>query len=297
MSIWKPWYICRPSQVLIRAWRAVRHRPRGPKSVRLPWGYSITVDPDQAVGRSIWTIGIYDIAVSEVLARLIHPGDLVLDVGANVGYMSMLMALRTGKSGELISFEPHPALYQSLMSNLNQGQLRASLPRVALHNIALSDTSGNTVLLIPEGFQKNDGIARLCRDGEQGIASIPIRTETLDSILEERMAAVIKVDVEGHELAVFNGAGEALRHQRIRHIVYEDHHGISSAVGSFLRERGYTLFQIGWSFWGPILASAEMPAVCKPYEAPSYLATCDPAAAQQACRGHGWLVLRTMPTV
>lgn len=292
MSIWKPWYICRPRQILIRAWRTCRYRRLlGPQSVPLPWGCSITVDPTKMIGKGIWTTGVYDIAVSEVLARLIRHGDLVLDVGANIGYMSILMGLCAGKSGELISFEPHPMLFQSLRNNLNEVQQQTCFPKTFLHNTALSDKAGEALLVIPQGFEENDGTARLGNESGQPIARLPIRTETLDGVLAGRLAAVMKLDVEGHELAVLCGATETLRYQRIQHIVYEDHQGVSSAVSSLLREQGYTILQIGFSLFGPMLASAEAPPICSPYEAPSYLATCNPEAVQQECRGRGWRVL------
>src|SRR6516162_3014209 len=118
MSIAKPWYVYRPSQIPIRIWRMFREPRPGAQRLRLPWGCWITIDPTRSIGRSIWTTGIYDIAVSEVMARLIRPGDLVVDGGANVGYMSILMGLCAGGSGALVSFEPHPDLFDSLSENL-----------------------------------------------------------------------------------------------------------------------------------------------------------------------------------
>ena len=120
-----------------------------------------------------------------------------------------------------------------------------------------------------------------------------VKTETLDEVLQGRPVAVMKLDVEGHELAVLCGAAETLRRRRIRHLVYEDHLGTSSAVSELLRDQGFTLFQIGWSTFGPILASIEASPVCKPYEAPSFLATRDPQIAETACRVPGWRVLRS----
>jgi len=248
------------------------------------------------IGKSIWTTGVFDIAVSEVLARLISPGDLVLDVGANVGYMSILMGLCAGHSGELICFEPHPVLYESLRDNLTQVQRQTRFPKTALRKVALSDKAGEDVLVIPQGFEDNDGIARLGGKNDRSAQGIPVATETLDSVLEKRTAAVMKIDVEGHELAVLHGALEVIREARIRHIVYEDHQGPSSAVSSLLRGRGYTLLQIGWTLFGPRLESVDSELICKPYEAPSYLATCDPEVALRACRGRGWRVLGPLRT-
>ena len=62
------------------------------------WGISVIADPAKMIGRSLFTTGIYDLAVSEVLARLIEPGDTVVDAGANVGYMTLLAGVAAGSS-------------------------------------------------------------------------------------------------------------------------------------------------------------------------------------------------------
>ncbi len=202
----------------------------------------MTIDPAKLIGRSIWTTGVYDIAVSEVLARLIQPGDTVVDGGANVGYMSILMGLCTGRSGELIAFEPHPALFKTLRENLNQVQRRTGFPKAVLHNVALSDQSGNALLSIPPAFDENDGIARM-DDGSGSNSKINVPTETLDRVLREREAALVKLDVEGHELAVLSGATETLRRGGIRHLIYEDHARASHVGLDVFPGHGYTQFQ------------------------------------------------------
>ena len=75
------------------------------------------VDPTRAIGRSIVTTGLFDLAVSELLARLIDPGDIVVDAGANVGYMTVLAATAAGRSGRVLAFEPHPELFAVLCQN------------------------------------------------------------------------------------------------------------------------------------------------------------------------------------
>jgi FkbM family methyltransferase len=228
------------------------------------------------------------------MARLIRPGDLVVDGGANVGYMSILMGLCAGGSGDLVSFEPHPGLFDTLSENLRELQQRAAFPRTMLHNTALSDKPGRAMLVIPPDFHRNDGTATLSGSAQSG-TSMTVKAETIDEILDGRSASVVKLDVEGHELAVLTGALDTLRERRIRHFVYEDHFGASSPISELLFANGFTLFQIGWQTFGPVLASIESRPVCKPYEAPSYLATLDRSFVETACRTPGWRVLRLRP--
>ena len=290
-SILKPWYFWRPRQILRRVLLQARRPSPGLQTVPLAWGGSITVDPAVMIGHTIATTAVYDLAVSEVLARLIHPGDFVLDVGANIGYMSRLMGACTGETGALVAVEPHPRLFDALTENLREVRRQGLFPSTQLERVALSDVRGQARLVMPAGFAQNDGTASLGEPGDDS-TGIPVATDTLDHLVGGRTVAVMKLDVEGHELAVLRGAAEALGHSRIRHIVYEDHVGPSSDVGAHLRARGYTILQIGYRLAGPMLASAEAPAVSSRYDAPSYLATCDPQTAREACRARGWRVLR-----
>jgi hypothetical protein len=118
--------------------------------------------------------------------------------------------------------------------------------------------------------------------------------ETLDDVIGHRQAGVMKLDVEGHEDQVLEGASEALREHRIRHVVFEDHHGPGSRSMELLRTAGYELFAIGWSMRGPVLAPAADGSMATAFEAPSYLATTEPRAAVDACAPAGWHTLRRL---
>src|SRR3954465_296715 len=88
--------------------------------VRLPWGLPVEVDTGDAIGFSIVAGGVFDPCVTETLHRLIDPGDVVADVGANLGYMSSLAAARVGPEGRVLAFEPHPRAYELLERNVSR---------------------------------------------------------------------------------------------------------------------------------------------------------------------------------
>src|SRR5688572_15513819 len=89
MNPWKPWFIFRPSQVF----RRLTFRPTSSyRPLEVAWGARLLALDDEHIGRCLGTTGIYDLAVSEVLFRLIRRGDFVVDAGANIGYMSVLAA-------------------------------------------------------------------------------------------------------------------------------------------------------------------------------------------------------------
>jgi len=250
----------------------------------------LEVDPRETIGRSLWTTGVYDLSASEILFRLARAGGLHLDVGANLGYMSSVLSFRAGSSGQVMAFEPHPVVAALLARNIERFARQPETAPVELHAVALSDTDGDGRLIDPDGFGANTGLARLAGSGESEGALV--RTRRLDDVLAGRTAVVTKIDVEGHEAAVLRGAERALAEGRLRHILFEEHGPADAESFRLLARFGYSLFQVGWRMSGPVLADLAGPRVCKPYEAPNYLATLEPEAARIACAGRGWYVLR-----
>ncbi len=82
--IWKPWLVYRPKIFLHRLRQLFSPIKPGYQELATSWGVRIKADPHQAIGRSILTTGPYDLAVSETIARLVDPGDHVIDAGTNI---------------------------------------------------------------------------------------------------------------------------------------------------------------------------------------------------------------------
>ncbi len=293
LAVWKPWYVYRPRQLVLRAVRAVR-RPAGPTAVPLPWGVELAIDPAETIGRAIWTTGVYDIAVSEVLYRLTGPGAVAVDAGANIGYMTSILAARAGAGGAVFAFEPHPAVADRLRENAARIGRLPGAARVEVRQVALSDAEGEARLVLPDEFASNNGVGFLAA-GSGGANEFAVRTQRLDDLFPDGRIDVMKMDVEGHEPAVLRGAAGLLAGRRIGHLVFEAHDGPDGEACRLLRAAGYTVFQVGWRINGPVLAPSDAPPVCKPYEAPSYLATADPAAAMASGRPAGWRLFGRAP--
>ncbi len=290
--IWKPWYVWRPDQLARRLVQWRRPPAAGFRPLLTSWGALILADPSKPLGMSIHTTGVYDLSVSEVLFRLVQAGDVVVDAGANVGYMTVLAAVAAGPSGTVHAFEPHPGLFSVLEQNVAASGHRFPMARVVLHDAALGDQEGRADLALPEALANNDGLAYVVRDANQSaVKTIAVRLETLDATVTEDIS-VMKLDVEGFELQVLKGAARTLASRRIRHIVFEDHKGAQSGVMRLLAGAGYHLHSIGWSVWGPKVLPIASGSLAATYEAPSYLATIDPHEALRACASPGWRTLR-----
>ena len=280
----KPWFVYRPGQLVRRVVRAIRPPVDPIQVVNLPWGCALEVDTRETIVRSVWTAGVYDLAVVEVLMRLADADWLAIDAGANIGAMTGALAAR---AGEVWAFEPHPDVCRSLRANVARFAGRPGFAPARVFETALSDADGEARLETPEGFAGNRGLGRVAPDG-----GIPVRAARLDTLLGGREVGVLKLDVEGHELAALRGASGALAAGRVRHVVFEDHEGPGSAVCRLLAGRGFALFRVGWRLMGPVLAPLSDWRPHRDYEAPSYLATREPDRAAAACRARGWVSLR-----
>lgn len=256
---------------------------------------SVLADPAKAIGHTIRATGIYDIAVSEVLARLIDRGDTAIDAGANVGYMTLLAAVAAGPRGRVLSFEPHPELFGVLQRNVAAARERHQIARTELHHAALGELPGIADLILPPEYGANDGTSRISSTpAPAGACSVPVKVETLDNVLEGASAAVLKMDVEGFEIHVLRGALRALESRRIRHVVFEDHDVARSEVVRLLQDVGYTVHALGWTVKGLALSDVDAGALATAYEAPNFVASIEPDTVLQRCRRPGWMVLRPL---
>lgn len=294
--LWKPWFVHRPSQLFRRALTTISPPLPGYRPLRTSWGVSVRADPTKMIGRSILTTGLYDLTVSEALARLVRPGDTVVDAGANVGYMTLLASAVAGPEGLVLAFEPHPDLFSVLEQNVASARTQFQAARTELHNEALGEEVGRAGLVLPANFDTNDGIARISADAGGVDPTLPVSVTTLDGVLGESSVDVLKLDVEGFELHVLRGATRALESGRIRHIVFEDHEIEESEVVRFLQELGYGVCSLGWSMQGLVVSPVEAGRLAKHYEAPNFVASTDRDEVLRCCRPGGWRALSALAT-
>lgn len=270
--------------------------------VRLPWGTELKVKPNEVLGKSLLRHGVFELAVSEALWRLTDPGDYCLDIGANIGYMTSLLATRAGEKGKVFSFEPHPNIFSHLKANLQDWVLNSKSQQrapISIERYAIGAEDGEMLLLEPDGFRENEGIAFLSNldaDGQNKMAGHRVQVRCLDSLLSKKSTfGVIKIDVEGKEHDVLRGATKMLASGRVRDIVYEDFQPFPSNSASLLRYHGFTVFRLTKAILGPMIWDPTMPQGANkslPWEAVNYLATLDPDRAKARLLKKGWDCLK-----
>lgn len=288
----KPEYLFRPRQIVKRL-SFGRVSDAEIVQSRLPWGLSIWCRPTDLIGASIVRMGLYDLCVTETLWRLLDPGELAVDVGANIGYMTSVMARRVGSSGTVLSFEPHPEIYAELVENIRLFRSEPDVGRIIPRQLALSARSGDARLVVTNDFMSNRGSARL-ETPRNGVISTSYTVETcrLDDVTDPSVpVGVMKLDVEGHELEVLEGCEQRLRRQEIRDIVFEEPSTTPTPVTTRLESHGYQVFRIRKGLLKP-LATSPTRLVNTPFDTSNYLATIDVERALQRLQPRLWRVLR-----
>jgi FkbM family methyltransferase len=293
----KPHYLFRPSQIVRRVRGIADRTPPASTVVHLPWGLPIRIAPGDLIGSSIARTGVYDLTVSEMIVRLLDPGEHAVDAGANIGYMTNLCAARVGPRGQVIAVEPHPELARELRDNVALLAADPAVGSVVVRQVALSDSSGTGILSTDREFQTNRGSATLVEakpaDGGDGITSQVVEVTTLDTLVGSgQSVGLLKVDVEGHELRALRGGVAVLSAGSVRDVLVEDHGDPPTPATEFLRSLGYTVMRIDQHLLGPSVHPIEGRRSHSLWDPPSYVGTIDPARLRERLSPRGWRVLR-----
>jgi len=284
----KPEYVYQPARFLQR----LLHKPdRSSPNALTAFGFPLDVMPDELISNSIRRKGMYDIITAEVVYRLLDVNAQAIDAGAHVGLMSVIMALRVWPKGIVQSFEPHPAVYEILCANaarLNEA-LKAGIMRTS--NLALSDGPREAPLYLPQDWSANTGVARLDAPENSGEPAASVECQTLDDAVTLEKPVLMKLDVEGHELAVLRGAPRTL--EKLRDIVFEDFGSYRTPAMTLLERQGFRIFALHRTLSHPILADPDRHDIPEKAD-PNYLATRDPGRAQERFKDVGWTVLRPL---
>lgn len=176
-------------------------------------------------------LGTYEYRKQRTFAKSIRPGDVVFDLGANVGFYTLIAATATGPSGKVYAFEPLPRNLTFLRRHLDENDVR----NVEVVAAAVADSSG--VFAFEEAESPSMG-----RLGSSGTLQIP--TVSLDEmLLEGRVSAphVLKVDIEGGERLALEGARRLLESHHP--LIFLATHGsqVHADCCSYLTRLGYAI--------------------------------------------------------
>lgn len=218
--------------------------------IQLPDGRRFFIDLTTGMQETVYFLGEYETAISTILEKLIGPGDICIDAGANFGWYTTLMSMAAGENGSVHAFEPVPSSFEILKRNKEFAQLSNN---IFITNAALGDREDSVTINLFDG--QPTGHASLSDKGEPTSESYECQMITLDSYLAENQiknVALVKVDIEGAELMFLKGA-ESLFQQLVPPIFIMEmalkqttgFNYLPNDILTFLNERGaYDFYRV-----------------------------------------------------
>ena len=183
-----------------------------PKNVEVGislFGYSFRCDLSEHIQRSIFLFN-YDEYAELFIRKILKPGDTFLDIGANVGFYTLLAASIVGDTGQVIAIEPNPKIYSKLINTIKVNNIK----NVLSLNIALGRDKGYLNLYSsPEAG--NDSATMIAHDASAIIKVEVLSLDEIASIHNIDKINYLKIDVDGFEPDVFVGAKTLLAEGRI----------------------------------------------------------------------------------
>lgn len=172
-------------------------------TISLPLNTILNYNPKQAgISYYLYNFGEYEPYATNVFLNLIKPGDTVIDIGANIGYYTVLGATKVGAKGKVLAIEPEPTNLSYLKRNLSQNNIQ----NTQIFAGAVSRETGTLPLYLSS---TSAGEHSLVVKTDKAI-SVPV--ETLDHLVGayKLKPTLIKIDVEGAEMDVLAGASKTL---------------------------------------------------------------------------------------
>jgi FkbM family methyltransferase len=199
-------------------------------------GYRLRLYPSNAT-LNLWINPQSRMHGLELFRDYCSAGDMVVDVGANVGEVSIIMSQQVGAAGRVVAFEPSPRIYRYLQGNLALNRCA----NVTTRNVALAAKPGQLML----SDDRRDDMNHLVTAG-----GVTVECSTIDlELTGDGPLALLKIDVEGAELFVLQGAMRWLaRTECVNCEMWESHfrrygYGMADLIG-FLADRGFETFVI-----------------------------------------------------
>ncbi|HEY0077495.1 MAG TPA: FkbM family methyltransferase [Pyrinomonadaceae bacterium] len=233
--------------------------------VKLATGAQMVVDITGLMGDLYFNgAASYEPQTTQFITARLSRGETFVDVGANVGYFSILAASRVGSEGKVYAFEPNPNLHGDFKRSV---QINGFENLIRLTEVAISSADSDEVDFFISLAEANTGLSTLTPAKghlETGSLSlghkITVPARTLDSWMKETGLShidMLKIDVEGAEEIVLDGMQETLADARPSYIICETY--LEGAVSERLRRRGYSASGLDTSpeGWGNILYSLD----------------------------------------
>jgi FkbM family methyltransferase len=241
------------------------NRKRWQLPLTVAWydGLQLRLHLGDDLSRCQYVGGCYEPNEFAFLAETLEPGMTFVDIGANDGWYTLFAARRVGSAGSVLAFEPSAREYARLLDNLQLNRLANVRP----HAIALAaEPSTGTLRIGDFEHAGQNTLGQFIYDGVHCAALEKIPLERLDDVLEREGGAapdVIKMDVEGAEFAVLQGARRLLEARRplllleLSDAALRQQGSSAAEVLTLLRGLGYVIFTFSPVTGRPVRATSD----------------------------------------
>jgi FkbM family methyltransferase len=179
---------------------------------RTVFGHKIYIDTrDISLAPHLVMDGIWEMWITDAMARLLHPGMTCVDLGTNFGWYSLLMADRVGPTGYLIGADANERMVELCRKSMS---INGFLDRSAIHHAAITDRAGDVRFSALESYMGSGSLRDMGDTATQfhdRAVWVTVPGRTLDALAYGRKVDLMKVDCEGAEPSVIRGGHETLK--------------------------------------------------------------------------------------
>jgi FkbM family methyltransferase len=243
----------------------------------------VEIVPRDLMNKALFLYGTFEISETRLVQALLRPGMTVIDVGANVGYYTLIAARLVGPGGLVHSFEPNGVVREQLQANVH----RNGFTNVRAHDSAVARHTGHVKFYVSTN-RENSGTSSIVPGAglaEEGVDVPCISLDDFATELAPRSIDLLKIDIEGAELDVFEGGRRLLGGPAAPDLLFESFK--VERLLDLLGELGYQVRRLHYTLRNGL----ELPRSDEPidnifaaYEPPNYFAVKDPSRLDEIVR-------------
>lgn len=160
--------------------------------------------------------GVYEELETDIVKKEVKPGDIILDIGANIGYYTLIFAKLVGKNGKVFAFEPEPLNFELLQKNVKMN----NYDNVIFEQKAISNVNGTIKLYISK---IRTGMHRIYKSKHTTENFVNVPMIKLDEYLKKndylKKINFIKIDIEGSEFGALQGLKNTLKNNNLKILI------------------------------------------------------------------------------
>jgi FkbM family methyltransferase len=224
------------------------------------------------LGWHIGLFGSYEPELREIMRAVLPAGGTAIDVGANTGWHTLLMARLVGPHGRVLAVEPNPSVREHLRRNIGLNRLE----QVEVVGAALAEALGTLNFFAPDAEHPASASGHVVMDDPAPSEAVRVEARTLDVVAaEHRLDSLdlVKIDAEGFEWPILQGAETSIARFR-PYIIFEFDPAYAARgrdsgrlFAEFFRRHNYQLFAVGRN-WAELIDKEKWPSAANVFASP-----------------------------